>query len=142
MYTVTIEPALHLLRIRVAGFWSAAVMKAYVAELVRQAEALGRTGGCRRILVNMSDYPIQAQAIADGHARIIAHGKTVMKAHTAVVMKSALSRLQAMRVADLAGHELFDDEVSARRWLMSMPAGAAAGNDMNAALPKREAAVR
>lgn len=122
MYTVTIDPALHLMRIWVGGFWSAGVMTAYEAELRRQAQALGRSGGCQRILVDMSQYPIQAQNIADAHARIIARGKKMMRARTAVVMTSALSRLQALRVADLASEELFDDEVSARRWLLSMPA--------------------
>jgi hypothetical protein len=119
MYTVTIEPSHHLMRIRVEGFWAAEVMAAYVAELGRQTEALRKTGGCGRILVDMSDYPIQSRAIADGHARIIAHGQRTMNARTAIIMTSALSRLQAMRVAHLAGHELFDDETSAMRWLLS-----------------------
>ncbi len=119
MFKVTIEPGHHLMRIRVDGFWTDKVMADYLAELHRQVEALRPSGGCRRILVDMSNYPIQAQAIAEGHARIIHHGKTAMNARTAVVMKSALSRLQAMRVATIAGHELFADEDSARRWLMA-----------------------
>lgn len=121
MYALTIEPARDLMRIKVAGFRSAAVMTAYIAEERRQVEALGRSGGCQRILVDMSQYPIQASEIAEAHAKIIARGKKVMKARTAVVMTSALSRMQAMRVTDLAAAELFDDELSARRWLLSKP---------------------
>lgn len=123
MFTVAIEPENRLLRIAVHGFWSEKVMREYVAELGRQTEALGHHGGCRRILVDMSDYPVQSQAIAEGHARIIAYGRTEMKAVTAVVMTSALSRLQARRIANLAGRELFDDEASAREWLLAQYAG-------------------
>lgn len=96
-------------------------MPRYIAALGEQAEALVPYGGCRRILVDMSDYPIQSQAVAEGHVRIIAHGKNKMRAHTAVVMTSALSKLQAKRMANLAGHELFDDEASARAWLLAQP---------------------
>ncbi len=122
MYSVTIEPAHRLLRIRVDGFWSMEVMTAYVAELRQQSDALRNAGGCERILVDMSDYPIQSRAVADGHAQIIARAKAMTNTRTALVMKSALSRLQAMRVADLAGDQLFEDEASARAWLLAQPA--------------------
>lgn len=121
MFTVTIEPAHQLMRIEVRGFWTPDTMRAYVGELGTKAGALGLSGGCRRILVDMSDYPIQAQAIAEAHVRIIGHGKTEMGAITAVVMTSALSKLQAKRMAKLAGHELFDDEPAAREWLLGQP---------------------
>jgi hypothetical protein len=121
MFTVTIEPPHQLMRIEVQGFWQRDTMRAYLAELGRQVDALAAYGGCRRILVNMSDYPIQSAEIAQGHARIVAHGKTEMKAATAVVMKSALSKLQAKRMANLAGQELFDDEPAARRWILAQP---------------------
>ncbi|MHA6723923.1 hypothetical protein [Sphingomonas sp. RS2018] len=110
------------MRIEVHGFWPTDAIPSYLAELRRQTDALQvACGGCRRILVDMSDYPIQSQAVAEAHANIIAHGKTAMKAFTAVVMTSALSRLQAKRMAQLAGHELFDDEASARAWLLAQP---------------------
>ena len=121
MFTVTIDPAYRLMRIEVHGFWTLDTMRAYVAELSGKARALEERGGRRRILVDMSDYPIQSQAIAEAHASIINHGKTEMGAVTAVVMKSALSKLQAKRMARLAGHELFDDEPAAREWLLAQP---------------------
>ncbi len=122
MFKVTIEPENQLMRIEVSGFWPAEILPAYVEELRRQTDALKPSGGCRRILVDMSDYPIQSQAVAQAHARIIAHGKDEMRAATAVVMTSPLSKLQAKRMANLAGHELFDDEDGARAWLLARPA--------------------
>ncbi len=119
MYTVTIEPEHHLMRIEVVGFWSVSIIPDYVAELTRQIGALESSGGCQRILVDMTNYPIQAQAIAKAHARIIDYGRNDLKASTAVVMTSALSKLQAKRMANLAGHELFDNEESAREWLLA-----------------------
>lgn len=119
MFIVTTEPAYQLMRIEVQGFWTRETMRAYVAELGKRTKTLDSCGGCRRILVNMSAYPIQAPDIAQGHVRIVLHGKTEMKAATAVVMTSALSKLQAKRMANLAGHELFNDESTARTWLIA-----------------------
>jgi hypothetical protein len=122
MYTITIESEHRLMRIEVSGFWSSDVFPGYLAELRRHVEALAPSGGCRRILVDMSRYPIQPKDVAQAHANIIAHGKSEMKACTAVVMSSVLSKLQAKRMANLAGRELFDDEPSARHWLLQQPA--------------------
>lgn len=119
MYTVTVEPEHHLMRIEVVDFWPVSIIPHYVAELNRQIGALELSGGCQRILVDMTRYPIQSQAVAKAHAKIIAYGRNDLKALTAVVMTSALSKLQAKRMANLAGHELFEDEESARAWLLN-----------------------
>lgn len=65
----------------------------------------------------MKRYSIQSQTVARAHAKIIGYGQNDLKASTAVGMTSALSKLQAQRMANLAGQELFDDEASARAWL-------------------------
>ncbi|MFD1789028.1 hypothetical protein ACFSC3_15805 [Sphingomonas floccifaciens] len=121
MYSITVEPECQLMRIAVSGFWPSEILPGYIAELHRQTEGLKPFGGCRRILVDMSDYPIQSQEVAQAHARIIAYGKDALRAATAVVMTSPLSKLQAKRMANLAGHELFDEEAGARAWLLAQP---------------------
>ncbi len=120
-FAVSIEPEKRLMHIVVRGFWPANVLPNYSAALRRNVEALAPHGGCKRILVDMSDYPIQSQDVAEAHSRIIRHGRTEMRAVIAIVMTSVLSRLQAKRIANVAGNELFDDEVTARAWLEAQP---------------------
>ncbi|KQN26691.1 hypothetical protein ASE86_11550 [Sphingomonas sp. Leaf33] len=120
-YAVAIEPDHRLLHVAVRGFWSAAMLPGYIAELLRQIAVLDTGQGCDRVLVDMTDYPIQSREIAEAHCRFIVHGRTHVGAATAIVMRSVLSRLQAKRMANIAGHELFDDEPAARAWLMTQP---------------------
>ncbi|WP_294290417.1 hypothetical protein [uncultured Sphingomonas sp.] len=69
----------------------------------------------------MSDYPIQSQDIAGANSRIIRHGLTTIRAATKIVIVSVLSRVQAKRIANVAGNELFDDEAAACAWLEAQP---------------------
>jgi len=117
VYDVEIDPARKLLIIRLAGFWTPETMKAYQAEVRRKASALHRAGGCERILVDMSDYPIQSAEIAEGHASALRHAADTLCAKAAIVMTSALSKLQASRVATSTGHRFFTDETLAFAWL-------------------------
>lgn len=120
-YAVAIEPENRLMRVVVRGFWSVAMLPDYVAELLRQVAALKAGGGCDRVLVDMSDFPIQSRDIADAHCRYILHSRTETGASTAIITNGVFSRLQAKRMAHVAGHELFEEEASARSWLLSQP---------------------
>lgn len=119
MYTVLTDPSRNLLSIKVTGFWTEQIMAEYLVHLRKQSTALRTTGGCTRILVDMTDYPIQSQAIADGHQAALKFASEAMGARAAIVMKGGLSRLQASRVAKSSGHRLFDDITSASQWLMA-----------------------
>lgn len=119
MFTVLTDPNRNLLSIKVTGFWTEQTMADYFAHLRKQSSALRSAGGCSRILVDMTDYPIQSQVIADGHHAALKFAGETVGARAAVVMKSGLSRLQAARVTKSSGHRLFDDIASATEWLMS-----------------------
>lgn len=119
MFTVLTDPSRNLLSIKVTGFWTDQTMANYLTHLRSQSSTLRSTGGCSRILVDMTDYPIQSQAIADGHHAALKFAAETLGARAAVVMKSGLSRLQAARITKSSGHQLFDDIASASEWLMS-----------------------
>ncbi|MGC5799530.1 hypothetical protein [Sphingomonas sp. NFX23] len=118
MYEISSDPARQLLIVRVSGFWTREIMATYRAEVGQQASVLRQAGGCKRILVDMSHYPIQSGDIADGHAAALRFARETLGARAAIVMTSALSRLQATRVATSSGHRLFNDDVAAMTWLM------------------------
>lgn len=119
MYEINTDPAQKLLMIKVRGFWTGNTMATYRSEVGQQASTLRQAGGCKRILVDMSNYPIQSRAIADGHAAALRFARETLGARAAIVMTSALSKLQATRVATSSGHRIFSDSVTAMSWLMS-----------------------
>ncbi len=118
MYDVTIDTARQLMKVKVSGFWSEETFKTYAAEATKRSEELRRTGGFKYVLIDMSDFPIQSAVVAEMHGRLLQAAQDGYGVRAAVVMTSALSRLQATRVAKLTGNDLFDDADTAVAALM------------------------
>jgi len=106
-----------LLRIAMRGFWDASTMTAYSKAVRQEMAELQRTGGCQYVLINMIDFAIQSKEIADGHALNLRLVKERGVARVALVMQSALSKLQAARVVSDTGHLAFATEKDALDWL-------------------------
>ena len=119
MFEVVPDVAAHLLSIRVHGFWDGATMAAYQKVLGEAVAKLQRTGGCNYILVDMTGYPIQPKQIAEAHGAILRASRKMEGTRVALVMQSALSRLQANRLAADTGHEIFPTPEAAMAWLMA-----------------------
>ncbi|MEG3089208.1 hypothetical protein [Sphingomonas sp. PB4P5] len=118
MFEVTIDGRRKLLHIVMQGFWNDDTMARYSEIVVQKSSELRRAEGCKRILINMSDFPIQSKKIAEGHAAFLRTVRDRGEARVALVMQSALSKLQAARVASDTGHSTFADEAEALAWLM------------------------
>lgn len=113
MYTISVDPTGALMTVRMSGFWDEKTFRAYAAEVAGCTKRLLATGRFRSLLIDMSDFPIQSQAQAEMHGKLLRAGQERHGFRTAIVMRSALSRLQASRVARLTGSQLFDDVESA-----------------------------
>jgi hypothetical protein len=121
MYDVSIHPQHQLMKIKVEGFWSIDDMACYAAELRRASTALTeQAGACRRIFVDMSDYPIQSADVAAGHATALQYASDKLGASAALVLQGALAKMQATRVLKTDTHRVFADERSAMQWLMGL----------------------
>ncbi len=119
MFEITTDPPRRFLRIAMRGFWDAGTMTAYSKAVRTALGTLQQGGGCGFILIDMLDYPIQSKAVAEGHADNLRIVKARGAARVALVMQSALSRLQAARVAADTGHATFPSEDAALAWLFS-----------------------
>lgn len=109
MFDIGIDPVRKLMTVKVAGFWDQRTFKSYAAEAAARSEELRRSGGFNYLLIDMSYFPVQAAAVAEMHGSLLRAAQEGYGVKAAVVMRSALSRLQAARVAKLTGNELFDD---------------------------------
>lgn len=117
MFEITADQSRRLLHIRMWGFWDAATMAAYSVEVKNKMASLLRGLGCKSILIDMIDYPIQSKEIANTHADFLRVVRDRGESRVAIVMQSALSKLQASRVANDTGHRTFDTIVEAQAWL-------------------------
>lgn len=117
MFELTADHQLRMLRIVLRGFWTEADMARYDFEVGRSMAELRNSGGCRSILIDMVDFPIQTQAIAEAHAAKLRMVKQTTDIRVALIMPSALSRIQAARVASDTGHKTFGTEGEAMAWL-------------------------
>lgn len=122
MFEVTHDQRLGMLRVTLRGFWNGATMAGYTQAVQRCMADLRRTGGCKYVLINMIDFPIQSTQIADAHAANLRNVKRIAGVRVALVMQSALSRLQASRVAADTGHRTFATEDAALDWLLTSEA--------------------
>lgn len=118
MFEITADQDRQLLWIRMWGFWDAEMMSVYLQEVRRKLRHLQTSKGCRSILIDMTDYPIQSRDVAEGHAANLRVVRDRGEARVALVMQSALSKLQAARVAHDTGHATFPTEQDALAWLM------------------------
>lgn len=119
MFEVTADPDLRMLRLTMRGFWDDSTMAAYLKAMRKAMGDLLRGGGCRYLLIDMTDYPIQSKQIAESHGEQLRATKQVEGMRVALVMQSALSKLQAKRVAADTGHRTFESEEAALAWLLA-----------------------
>jgi hypothetical protein len=118
MYAIVADQELRMLRIVLRGFWTAEVMARYLSEVRRAMGSLVQTGGCKYVLIDMLDFPIQSKEIAEAHANALRAVKQTGDTRVALILQSALSRLQAARVATDTGHQSFASEAEAMAWLL------------------------
>lgn len=119
MFDVVPDHDLRMLRLKLRGFWDDGTMVRYLNAIRGAMADLQRTGGCKSILIDMSDFPIQSKAVAEGHARQLHYVRDRGGIRVAFVMQSALSKLQAARVASDTGNSTFDTEQAALDWLLA-----------------------
>jgi hypothetical protein len=119
MFDVTPDFELRMLRITLRGFWTAETFASYMPVVRRARGELERSGGCRSILIDMVDFPIQAKEIAQAHAENLRLVRQTSDARVALVLQGALSKLQAARVASDTGYPAFRTKGEAMAWLLS-----------------------
>ena len=119
MFEVTPDRDLRMLRIALRGFWTRETMSDYLKVVRDGMASLQRSGGCKYILIDMTQLPIQSQEIAEAHAAQLRVVKQMGGIRVALIMQSALSKLQAARVAADTGQKTFDTEEAAQDGLLA-----------------------
>lgn len=119
MFEVETDHRRRLLKVTMTGFWTAETMASYYSAARKEFEALERTAGSKYVLINMAAYSVQSPKIAEEHAAYLRVFLEQGRARVAVVMPSALARMQAARVSSNLDYGIFKDEHEAMDWLFS-----------------------
>ncbi len=125
-FTISLDPAIALLRVTLRGYWNAENQSDYETALATAAAALARRPGPTGWLIDTSEYPVQAKEVVDRQSHLLVALDRVRPDHIACVIQSALGRKQARRVSALWEQRFFADAEEALAWLLSNRTAAAA----------------
>lgn len=121
-HSVTVDPAKKLIVLKMSGVVSQED-GAWMAEEVRAAvRSLGNGIGQHVTLYDFSDVPVVPQATLEQLRETFRNPavRPLWSRKLAIVVKTALGRMQVQRVKEVRGDiEIFDDRTAALAWLLS-----------------------
>jgi len=117
MYSIAYDSEAGIIRMSVAGFWSAQTVEALFAELVPVLAKVKATGRPVLVLSDARQFPIQAAEVGEAFVRNDLEAAK-LRDRMAVVVGSTLGKLQARHYTG-PKLEFFTSFEDAERWLWS-----------------------
>ncbi len=121
-FSIAFDRPTQVMRVHLVGFWTDVDEVAYEAAL-RGALTMLPAEGCRPgdqlMLVDITQHTVQSASALEFFAKIT-NDKIISGRRSALVITSALVRMQAKRVAP--HYAMFDDQEAALAWLLAEPA--------------------
>jgi hypothetical protein len=118
MYALVVE-AHNLIRVNFSGVLSTDEADALVAEFKQCADALVRSYGSYRTLVDLSDSSVQMQSVVELFARFANSGGR--STHIFLITPSALARMQMKRIISHDKLKCFASLAEAELWFATNP---------------------
>lgn len=118
-YSIDVDPLRDLVRVRLSGFFTTEEIDRFEAELQREHRRLGcdRRGG-PLTLNDLTAMSIQSQEVLARWGEFLAN-PTHRSRRLALVVASALGRMQLQRIIGDRNARVFTDAVEAEKWLFS-----------------------
>lgn len=116
-YTLTIDGASGLIEAVMTGFWNAAQCEHFISEMREAQEKIEQLGKAPLSLIDVRGQSAQSQEVVAALQQF-ASDSISRKRRTAVIVGSALLKLQAHRIAASDVHQIFTDPAEGRRWLL------------------------
>lgn len=117
-FSITVDPTIHLLSIRMGGFFSQADVGAFDADLRQKVPTLNCGPNEHITLVDVTEMRIQLQDIVAMFAKIVSTPQHRSR-RLAFVTGSSLARMQTRRLTDRPDVEFFTDHDAAKHWLFA-----------------------
>jgi citrate synthase len=113
-----ITPLLEQCRIveRWWGMWNGEILSSYVRDTEAAERQMRHSSTTFTTLVDLREFKVQTQQIAI-EMRALVDGLNTSTKKTAIVMDSALLKLQAMRITTAPHRQMFSSMLEAENWL-------------------------
>lgn len=118
MYSITVDTANKLLRVKLSGFLKPDEVKAFGNEVQVTVARLGYRSGEHSMLVDTCECSLQAQDVVAAFQRVISNAP-IKSRRIAVVTGSSLSRMQTRRILVRDQAAMFDSAADAEHWLLT-----------------------
>ncbi|WP_404369754.1 hypothetical protein AB5I39_00100 [Sphingomonas sp. MMS24-J45] len=125
MFRLDYDVAINVLTIHVEGFWTPEMVPELSAALLQKAQALKVSGRSFDVLVELLDFPVQSNEVADLLTGVMTAGFAYTSGRAAVVVGSHLNKLQAERTLVHPRLRVFRSLDEGRAWLAGFRAAAA-----------------
>jgi hypothetical protein len=117
MFQLDHDPRLHILHIRVSGFWKPEDVPGFAKAVGAKAQELRALGQDFDVIVESLEFPVQAHDVADLLTNVMAGGIALTTGRAAVVVGSQLNKLQAERTLVHPRLQVFLSMAEAQEWL-------------------------
>lgn len=121
-FDIRFDPRDPILFLRLSGFWTLPIALAFEAALQDAGRDLRLAEKCTGTLSDSRAFPVQSEEVGAVLARIRLAGPGHEPWPTAIVVGSALNKLQAERVMKRDNVRVFLDMDEARAWLRARTA--------------------
>jgi hypothetical protein len=120
-FDVAFDRRARLLRWTMRGFWTMADVAAFAAALRAATEHLGAPPHVYDGLCNSSDFPVQNRDVSDALGQIDRIGSAMRRGRFAIVVGSAMNKLQVQRTLLSPDIRAFRSMGEAEAWLKDKP---------------------
>ena len=121
-FTIEVDRSRGLICAAAYGFWTPAVLERFKVGVQTEQEAIRGSGLRPLFLIDVRRHGVQSRGVVEG-LQAFAKMASCRATKTAVVVESALYRLQAARIGSEPDHAIFSDHDAARRWLLATEQG-------------------
>ena len=124
-FSITVDPARDLVRIRMSGFFSAEDIQRFL-DARREAHAQLTCSPNQHLTLNdVRDMKIQSQEMVEAFRSMLASDSAFRSRRLAFVVSPTLARTQLVRAVDRRDARCFEDPWAAEAWLYTGHAQAA-----------------
>ena len=121
MYTnpfiIEVDRSKGLISARAYQFWTLGILEQFEARVRAEQDAIRRSGKKPLFLIDVREHGVQSREVVEGLQKF-ADNAVCRATKTAVIVESALYRLQATRIGSVPSHATFRDEHEALDWLL------------------------
>jgi hypothetical protein len=123
MYKITVDIENNLVELELEGFWTESEFETFIAEQHTALNKLHCRVGRHLLLCDLTSLNVVAQDVAARVTTDLNSQGPRDAEWIAIVISSALLKLQMQRLLTRSNAQIFDDVAKAREWLLASAAG-------------------